>query len=45
VPIASLTGWGSLYLVKPRVKNWLDVTTTVVTMIRIASPPGLDIVE
>jgi oligopeptide transport system substrate-binding protein len=45
VPIVPLVYEGRMWLVKPYVVNFPDVTTPVAEMTRVASPPGLDILQ
>ncbi len=43
VPIISLFYEGQTWLVRPYVKNFVDITTAVASMFRFAQPPGLEI--
>lgn len=45
VPIISIIYEARTWLVKPYVKNFAEVTTSVAEMTRFATPPGLDIVK
>lgn len=45
VPIISIIYEARTWLVKPYVKNFDEVTTSVAEMTRFATPPGLDIVK
>jgi oligopeptide transport system substrate-binding protein len=45
VPMLTLLQEAIVKVIKPYVKNYAEVTTTIGQMTRVAQPPGLDIVK